>query len=73
MAEKSGLDAAAFKACMDEGRTKDLVQKDLEAGSAAGVSGTPAFFINGIPLRGALPPADFQRVIDEELAAKAKG
>lgn len=73
LAEKSGLDAAAFKACMDEGRTKDLVQKDLEAGTAAGVSGTPAFFINGIPLRGALPAADFQRVIDEELAAKAKG
>lgn len=73
LAEKSGLDAAAFKACMDEGRTKDLVQKDLEAGTEAGVSGTPAFFINGIPLRGALPAAEFQRVIDEELAAKAQG
>jgi protein-disulfide isomerase len=73
IAEKTGLDTAAFKTCMDEGHTKDLVQKDLEAGSEAGVSGTPAFFINGIPLRGALPAADFQRVIDEELAAKAKG
>jgi protein-disulfide isomerase len=58
---------------MDERRTQALVQKDLEAGTEAGVSGTPAFFINGIPLRGALPAADFQRVIDEELAAKAKG
>jgi protein-disulfide isomerase len=73
LAEKTGLDPAAFKVCMDEGRTKDLVQKDLEAGTEAGVSGTPAFFINGIPLRGALPAAEFQRVIDEELAAKSKG
>jgi predicted DsbA family dithiol-disulfide isomerase len=72
IAEKTGLDTAAFKVCMDEGRTKDLVQKDLEAGTEAGVSGTPAFFINGIPLRGALPATDFQRVIDEELAAKAQ-
>jgi predicted DsbA family dithiol-disulfide isomerase len=72
LAGKTGLDTAAFKACMDDGKTKELVQKDLEAGTAAGVSGTPAFFINGIPLRGALPAAEFQRVIDEELAAKAK-
>jgi len=72
IAEKTGLDTGAFEVCMDEGRTKDLVQKDLEAGTEAGVSGTPAFFINGIPLRGALPAADFERVIDEELAAKAK-
>ena len=73
LAEKTGLDTAAFKLCLDERRTQALVEKDVEAGSAAGVSGTPAFFINGIPLRGALPAADFQRVIDEELAAKAKG
>jgi protein-disulfide isomerase len=73
LAEKTGLDTAAFKLCMDERKTQALVEKDVEAGSAAGVSGTPAFFINGIPLRGALPAADFQRVIDEELAAVAKG
>ncbi len=72
LAQKTGLDPAAFKACMDERRTQALVQKDVDAGSEAGVSGTPAFFINGIPLRGALPAEDFQRVIDEELAAKAK-
>jgi protein-disulfide isomerase len=73
LAQKTGLDTGAFKACMDERRTQALVQKDVDAGSEAGVSGTPAFFINGIPLRGALPAEDFQRVIDEELAAKAKG
>ena len=45
----------------------------MKDGEAAGVTGTPAFFINGIPLRGALPIDEFQKVIDEELAAKAKG
>ena len=72
-ATKTGLDGAAFKACVDERKTQALVEADLKAGEAAGVSGTPAFFINGIPLRGALPIDDFKKVIDAELGAKAKG
>jgi protein-disulfide isomerase len=72
-AAKTGLDAAAFKDCVDTRKTQALVEADLKAGEAAGVSGTPAFFINGIPLRGALPLDDFKKVIDEELAEKAKG
>ena len=36
---------------------------------AAGVSGTPAFFINGIMLSGAMPYEQFQTIIDRELAA----
>jgi protein-disulfide isomerase len=72
-AAKTGLDAAAFKTCVDTRKTQALVEADVKDGEAAGVSGTPAFFINGIPLRGALPLEEFKKVIDEELAAKAKG
>ncbi len=35
---------------------------------AVGVSGTPAFFINGIMLSGGLPFEEFQEIIDRELA-----
>jgi protein-disulfide isomerase len=73
VATKTGLDPAAFKACVDGRKTQGLVEADLKAGEAAGVTGTPAFFINGIPLRGALPIEDFKKVIDAELAEKAKG
>ena len=72
-AAKTGLDPAAFKACVDGRKTQALVENDLKEGEAAGVSGTPAFFINGIPLRGALPPEEFKKVIEEELAGKVKG
>jgi protein-disulfide isomerase len=72
-AAKTGLDPAAFKACADGRKTQALVEADVKDGEAAGVTGTPAFFINGIPLRGALPAEEFRKVIDEELAAKAKG
>ena len=37
---------------------------------AAGVAGTPAFFINGIFLNGAQPLEEFKKVIDGELASK---
>ncbi len=72
-ATKAGLDSAAFETCVTDRKTQALVEADLKAGEAAGVTGTPAFFINGIPLRGALPIEEFQKVIDAELAEKAKG
>jgi protein-disulfide isomerase len=62
-----GLDAAAFAQCLDSGRHDGLVEGDLEAGKGFGVSGTPAFFVNGRPLVGAQPFEAFAQVIDDEL------
>lgn len=63
-----GLDTAKFNACLDGGSKKAIVEADQKAGSEAGVNGTPAFFINGKMLSGALPFAEFKKVIDAELA-----
>jgi protein-disulfide isomerase len=63
-----GLDAAAFGQCLDSGRYAHLVESDLQAGQGYGVSGTPAFFVNGRPLVGAQPFEAFAQVIDDELA-----
>ena len=62
------LDITAFKECLDSGKYSDEVRKDFLDGQAAGVSGTPAFFINGKQLSGAQPLSAFQAIIDEELA-----
>jgi protein-disulfide isomerase len=62
-----GVDRARFDACLDSGRHADVVEKDLGAGSGWGVSGTPAFFVNGRLLVGAQPFEAFQQVIDDEL------
>ena len=35
---------------------------------AAGVTGTPAFYVNGAMLSGAQPASDFESIIDLELA-----
>src|SRR5262249_51303258 len=50
-----GLDAHKFDSCLDKGeKTKD-VQASVDAASTIGIHSTPAFFINGRPLSGALP------------------
>jgi len=63
-----GLDTAAFNACLDNHKFAADVAADLAAGNEVGVSGTPAFFINGRTVSGAQPFAVFKRIIDEELA-----
>lgn len=62
-----GLNQAQFNQCLDSGKNKAEVDKDLADGTASGVNGTPSFFINGRLLVGAQPYAAFKAVIDEEL------
>src|SRR5262249_4153860 len=68
MAGESGLDQAKFDACFDKQEQKAFVDQDIADASAVGVTGTPAFFINGRMLSGAQPYDKFKEVIDEELA-----
>lgn len=69
-AKSLGLDATKFAKCLDSGDKTKSVQVDQEAGTQATVNGTPAFFINGVMLSGALPLEEFKKVIDKELASK---
>lgn len=70
-AKKLGLDTNKFNSCLDSGEKAAAVKADADDGSKAGVNGTPAFFINGRLLSGAVPFAQFKTVIDEELAGSA--
>lgn len=65
-----GLDAPRFAACLDSHKYAPVVDADIKMATAAGVSGTPAFFINGRLLSGAQPFAAFKTIIDDELAMK---
>jgi protein-disulfide isomerase len=69
-AAELGLDAGPFNACVDSRKYQKDVDADIEAANAAGVKGTPAFFINGRPLSGAQPLENFRRIIDDELERK---
>jgi protein-disulfide isomerase len=65
-----GLDSGRFASCFASHKYKAQVDADLRAGTEAGVSGTPSFFINGRMLTGAQPFDAFKRAIDEELERK---
>jgi protein-disulfide isomerase len=69
-ADQVGLDRAKFDDCLAKKPFKAAIDKDLADGAKAGVSGTPAFFVNGRLLSGAQPFEKFKEVIEEELAAK---
>lgn len=61
------LEAKSFEECLSSGKYTAAVGKDFEEGKQAGVSGTPAFFINGIFLNGAQPLEKFSSIIEDEL------
>ena len=67
------LDVDVFNACLDGGKYAKTVEADVAAGSAAGVTGTPKFFIGkakpdgtmaATAINGAQPAAVFSQVID---------
>ena len=64
-----GLDAAAFKTCLDGGQFRQAVTDEKTEGERLGITATPTFFINGRLMSGALPVDRFKAVIDEELAS----
>ena len=65
-----GLDAAALTSCVDSKKYEPLITAAYNEGAALGVTGTPAFFINGRMLVGAQPIDQFRQIINDELARK---
>lgn len=67
-ATELGLNAATFESCLGSGKYDDLIDTQTAAGSAAGVTGTPATFVNGSLVSGAVPYATLKASIDAILA-----
>lgn len=61
------LKTADFDKCLDSGKHTKVVEGMVQKGINAGVSGTPAYFVNGIMLSGAMPYESFKEVIESEL------
>lgn len=64
-----GLDMAKFNACFDSGKYAEEISKDTADGRKYGVNGTPATFIDGRMISGAVPFEDFDAAITEALKA----
>lgn len=67
-ARRLGMDGTRFDSCLDSGKYADQVQRDLAEGERAGVTGTPAVFVNGTSVRGgAVPYETVAAVVQREL------
>jgi protein-disulfide isomerase len=67
-AGRLGLDQAKFDFCLDSGAFAERVRSDQQEGNRLGVTGTPALFLNGIPVEGgAVPYTALAQMIDDEL------
>jgi len=68
-ANELGLDTTKFEPCLQSAQKWKEIDVSREAGNLAGVTATPAFFINGRALTGARPMREFEEIIDQELKA----
>lgn len=62
-----GLDAAKFGADMESDGARNAIDSDFLAGSRVGVTGTPAFYVNGNLYRGKMDDVAWKKVIRQEL------
>lgn len=65
-----GLETNAFQQCLNSRQFSAEVESDFRYAEQIGLTSTPSFFINGIPVIGAQPLEVFKQIIEQELAGK---
>ena len=63
VATSLGLDSKRFQSCMDSGRGRAAVVRDIDDSRKLGVDSTPTLFINGRTVRGALDDRLYEFVL----------
>jgi len=63
-----GVDINALDTCVTSGKYDSRFDAEQAEGQSYGVQGTPAFFVNGKLISGAVPYSQMKAAIDEELA-----
>lgn len=72
-ATAQGIDGALFGACYADQKVHRRTQRANQVANSIGVRVTPSFIVGGRPIEGALPIADFRRVIDAALLLAKAG
>ena len=70
-ARSAGADAATFARCYDDRHTDARTRRATDVADKLGVRVTPSFVINGRPVEGALPVAEFRKILDAAFEAGA--
>ncbi|MDP2586805.1 MAG: DsbA family protein [Candidatus Komeilibacteria bacterium] len=67
LAQEAGANLNKFKECVSSRKYQQKVEADYQEGLSYGVDGTPGSFVNGVPVRGALPFESVKSIIDSQL------
>ncbi len=67
-ARQIGLDMEKFSAALVSEKVRQRIRSDSQVAGRLGLTGTPAFIINGQLVSGAQPFAVFAQIIEAELA-----
>jgi protein-disulfide isomerase len=70
LAKKIGLNVSKFEKSWKSTKFDAQIQEDMKFARANGATGTPAFFVNGVYVKGARPLPYFKQLIDKLLAKK---
>jgi protein-disulfide isomerase len=70
-ASELGLEMPAFRQCVQNRETQQIVDADAAAAKNLRISGTPSFLVNGIPMHGAQSFEALSETIDAEIARKS--
>jgi protein-disulfide isomerase len=70
IASDLGLGLPKFQECVASERSRAAVIKDIEAARVLRIESTPSFVVNGKVIKGALSFADFQKIVEQELATQ---
>jgi len=71
LADRLGLDPGNFRLCLAQRKYQGVVESDIDAGDAIGLSGTPSLVINGSLYNGNFSAADLKAAIDTASVSKA--
>ncbi len=73
LADSAKLSKKAMLACLQDPGTRKSLEAEAEGAERAGANSTPAFYIEGGLMEGALPLPVFQRILDSVYAVKTTG
>ena len=71
LAKGVGADMTKLQSCLDSKKYDSQFDIETQQGTVAGVQGTPAFFVNGKIIEGAISYSKIKAMIDTELANSA--
>lgn len=67
LAKELKLDVAKFKTDLKSPEIEKQIESDMSIARNNGIQGTPAFFVNGVAVRGAYPLDHFKKIVDRHL------